>query len=101
MYFPHLVDGGKKTKLVKVFIEAGQQRNQACDIRGLNEGHGIMDIKWEDGFVIKTKYENGEVMIYANKEGLISLANIFNALAEDKVDAGTHIHLDQYNSLED
>lgn len=60
-----------------------------------------MDIKWKDGFVIETKYEDGTVMISANKEGLISLANIFNALAEDKVDAGTHIHLERYNSLED
>ncbi|MGX8704644.1 MAG: Imm32 family immunity protein [bacterium] len=35
----------------------------------------------------------------ANREGLLSLANQLSALAEEA--PGSHIHFDQYNSLED
>lgn len=58
-----------------------------------------MILKWQDGFVISTTADNGEIIISANKEGLLSLANHLAALAEEP--AGSHIHLDEYNSLED
>lgn len=54
---------------------------------------------WEDGFTIKVRGEEKEVVISANKEGLISLANQLNALANESI--GSHIHYDEYNSLED
>lgn len=58
-----------------------------------------MEIKWIDGFSIKTTAASNEVLICANKEGLLSLAEICKSLA--MCDVGTHIHLDEYNSLED
>ena len=58
-----------------------------------------MEIIWEDGFTIKVIGEEKKVVISANKEGLISLSNQLKALANESV--GSHIHYDEYNSLED
>ena len=58
-----------------------------------------MKFKWEDGFVIKVEVQNKDVVLSANKEGLRSLANHLQALAEEP--PGSHFHLDEYNSLED
>ena len=58
-----------------------------------------MDIRWEDGFRIRTSVKDGEIVITANREGLLSLAGIMTALAEGK--SGDHIHLDENNSLEE
>ena len=58
-----------------------------------------MELRWEDGFRISTSVQNGEIVITANREGLISLARNIEALAEQE--PGAHIHLDEYNSLED
>jgi hypothetical protein len=57
--------------------------------------------KWEDGFEIKAVTNNGVIIITANKEGLISLANHFLNLAQDEIPAGHHLHFDEYNSLEE
>ena len=54
---------------------------------------------WEDGFTIKVRGEEKEVVISANREGLLSLANQLKALADESV--GSHIHYDEYNSLEE
>ena len=58
-----------------------------------------MDIKWTDGFEIAVKSDGETAVIKANREGLLSLADIFTALAEEG--DGAHIHLDRYNSLEE
>ena len=58
-----------------------------------------MELRWEDGFRIRTSVQNGEIVITANREGLISLARNIEALAGQE--PGAHIHLDSYNSLED
>lgn len=58
-----------------------------------------MDLLWEDGFRIRVKIYNNEATISANREGLLSLANQLSVLAEEA--PGSHIHFDQYNSLED
>ena len=58
-----------------------------------------MQIRWEDGFTIKASVNSGEVTISANREGMRSLANMLLDLAESE--PGDHIHLDEYNSLED
>ena len=58
-----------------------------------------MEVTWTDGFRIRVHAENGEVVISANKEGLLSLAGIMKTLAEEE--AGAHIHLDEYSSLEE
>lgn len=56
-----------------------------------------MKIEWIDGFEIKAVIENGEIVISANKEGLLSLAKQLTALAEGV--PGDHIHYDKDNSL--
>lgn len=58
-----------------------------------------MEMIWEDGFTIKVRGEEKEVVISANREGLLSLANQLRALANESV--GSHIHYDEYNSLEE
>lgn len=58
-----------------------------------------MEIKWDDGFSIATAVNNGAITISANREGLTSLARLLQSLAD--APPGTHIHLDQYNSLDD
>ena len=58
-----------------------------------------MKVPWNDGFEIRVQIENNAVVISANQEGLLSLANQLAALAESE--PGSHIHYDEYNSLED
>ena len=58
-----------------------------------------MKVDWVEGFTIKTEATDGEFIISANKEGLMSLAKQLTALAEGV--PGDHIHYDEYNSLED
>ena len=58
-----------------------------------------MDITWEDGFLIGAHIQDGEVVVSANREGLVSLAGILMALAQEA--PGAHVHLDEYNALED
>lgn len=60
-----------------------------------------LQLCWSDGFMIKVASEKEEVVISANREGLISLANHLLNLAQTDVPSGTHIHLDENNSLED
>ena len=63
----------------------------------------ITEIKcnWENGFEIAVKIENGIITLSANREGLISLANHLINLAQEAVPSGCHIHLDEFNSLEE
>ena len=59
-----------------------------------------MDIEWVDGFTIRVRSDSdGTVVVSANREGLLSLARHFQALAEGV--PGDHIHYDEYNSLEE
>lgn len=58
-----------------------------------------MDLVWEEGFQIDVRVGNGTAEIRANREGLVSLANHLKALADEP--AGSHIHLDRWNALED
>ncbi len=57
-----------------------------------------MEITWEDDFQISVTAQNGTVTISANRSGLLSLAHIITALADEPV--GSHVHLDEYNALE-
>ena len=58
-----------------------------------------MKIEWVDEFSISVKNDDKEVTISANREGLLSLARHFQALAEGA--PGDHIHYDVHNSLEE
>ena len=55
-----------------------------------------MKIEWTDGFEIRVRTDGNEVLISANREGLLSLAG---QLAKEA--PGSHIHYDAYNSLEE
>lgn len=69
---------------------------------GTRVKNGMMiELKWKRGFKIKVEKNNNEVLISANKEGLISLANHLLTLSQDEIIEGAHIHLDEYNSLEE
>ncbi len=57
-----------------------------------------MDMDWKDGFTIDVRIDRGAAVIRANREGLLSLAAQFTALAEET--QGSHVHYDAYNSLE-
>ena len=64
------------------------------DIPKYDRGSGLQ-LCWSDDFTIKVTSENDEVVISANREG-----HLLN-LAQTDVPCGTHIHLDENNSLED
>ena len=53
----------------------------------------------EEGFTISVDTVENTVVIRANREGLLSLANHLVSLAEEV--PGSHIHLDEYNALEE
>lgn len=56
---------------------------------------------WINGFEIAVKVEHDRsVVLKANREGLLSLARVFEQLAADTT-RGAHIHLDRYNALND
>lgn len=59
-----------------------------------------MTFHWIDGFTVNVAIDGNSVVISANKEGLLSLANHLRTLAEEPT-PGAHFHLDEYNSLED
>ena len=58
-----------------------------------------MNIEWTDGSEIRVHIANGEAVISANREGLLSLAGQLKALAEEAL--GSHIHYDDGNSLDE
>ena len=58
-----------------------------------------MNIDWLEGSEIRVITYNGEIVISANKEGMLSLAKQLMTLADGV--PGDHIHYDENNSLED
>ena len=57
-----------------------------------------MKINWVNGSENRVNRDQNEVVISANREGLLSLAGQLTALAEGV--PGDHIHYDENNSLE-
>jgi hypothetical protein len=60
-----------------------------------------LDYQWRDGFIIEVTENKSEIVIAANKEGLISLAAQLLTLAQDNVPDGPHYHYDHFSCLED
>ena len=61
----------------------------------------VLRLRWENGFFIKCQLdEYGNVVLTANSEGLVSLARHLLTLAQNNVPEYTHLHLDEYDSLE-
>lgn len=58
-------------------------------------------MQWDDEFEVSVANEKGEVVIRANRAGMISLARTLLTLSGEDVPSGTHVHLDQYNTLND
>ena len=58
-----------------------------------------MIIEWKNGSRIDVQIDNGTAVISANEAGLLSLAAQLSALANEA--PGSHIHYDEYNSLEE
>ena len=59
----------------------------------------MTNLHWQPDSKITVHTDHDEVTISANKPGLLSLAHHLTALANGA--PGDHIHLDEYNSLED
>lgn len=59
-----------------------------------------MKFEWIDGFAIAVNITRDQVVIKANPEGLLSLANHLKTLANSKVEEA-HMHLDEFNCLEE
>lgn len=76
-----------------------EQGGQMSIMRSESHQEESMDIQWISGFEIRTGIDNGTIMIRANREGLLSLANQLITLAEEI--PGSHIHYDENNSLEE
>ena len=55
-------------------------------------------LEWTEGFEIRFEIMDGEGVLSANRQGLLSLADHLTKLAEEE--PGSHIHLDEHNSLE-
>ena len=72
----------------------------SLDIPDYSPETGVI-LNWEDDAQIKVSVENEEVLIEANSDGLVSLANHLLNLAQPAVPPGAHIHLDEYNALND
>lgn len=70
------------------------------DVSEYNVNTGLR-LCWCDGYSVKISTNDNEVIISANREGLVSLVNHLLNLAQKDVPCGSHIHLDEYNSLED
>ena len=58
-----------------------------------------MELHWQGNETIIVTNRVNEVLLSADRQGLRSLGNILLALAEEK--PGSHIHLDEYNSLDE
>jgi hypothetical protein len=70
------------------------------DIPSYSSEEGIK-LKWENNFEIAVSSNANEVVLTANKEGLISLANQLLTLAQSDIPSGRHIHYDEFNSLDE
>ena len=58
-----------------------------------------MKITWEEDACIRVQTDGKTAVLSANRAGLLSLAGIFTALADEP--PGSHLHLDAWNALED
>ena len=58
----------------------------------------MQSVRWEDGFAISVRLDGDAIILSANREGMLSLANIMRDMAGEA--PGSHVHLDVFNSLE-
>jgi hypothetical protein len=70
------------------------------NVPNYDRNFGLSD-SWTDGYEIKVTNENGEISIFANEEGLRSLATHLLALTGDDVPSGYHLHFSEDYGLEE
>lgn len=70
------------------------------DIPKYDPANGIR-YKWENGSEITVNIQEGRVVMSANKEGLLSMANHLLNLGQQEIPSGHHLHFDEHNSLEE
>ena len=58
----------------------------------LGGGRRSLYIRWENGFEISTTVREGEIAISANKEGMLSLANILADLEHTRLSLSEFIN---------
>jgi hypothetical protein len=61
------------------------------DIPDYDDKKGLPS-KWVGDFQIETSVDNNQIVIWANRDGLLSLANDLLILAQDNVPGGHHHH---------
>ena len=83
-----------------LFVYLWRRGNREKKLPKYSSSDGLI-LDWVNGFEIKSNVSEDGMVIKANKEGLLSLANHLTNLAQADVPLGTHIHLDSLNSLED
>ncbi len=83
-----------------LFVYLWRRGNREKKLPKYSSSDGLR-LDWVNGFEIKSNVSEDGMVIKANKEGLLSLANHLANLAQSDVPIGTHIHLDSLNSLED
>lgn len=72
----------------------------ALDVPEYSRDRGLQTT-WEPDHRITVKTHDGDIVIRANTAGLVSLARVCLALAQEAVPVGHHVHLDEHNSLEE
>ena len=70
------------------------------DVPNYDPWEGIR-ISWVDGYEIEAGLEDNGVTIWANKEGLLTLATQMLTLAQDGIPVGHHIHLTNDSGLDE
>jgi len=69
------------------------------EIPDFSPGEGV-ELEWETGFRIRVGADvDGGVRIAANSAGYRSLARLFLQMSQPEILSGSHIHLDDSNSL--
>ncbi len=58
-------------------------------------------LNWEGNFKIKVSDITGSILIEGNTDGVVPLENHLLNLSQSPVSTGTHLHLDEHNSLEE
>jgi hypothetical protein len=49
---------------------------------------------WDPGWEVRAVIKGGRIHVVANRAGLLSLGRLLLTLVDEKVDAGSHWHLD-------
>ncbi|MER7951323.1 hypothetical protein ABTY59_28400 [Streptomyces sp. NPDC096079] len=72
---------------------------QVIAVPDYRPGEGLR-FAWDEGFEIDVSVGRSEVLIKANRAGLISLARHLLTLAQEEVRSGMHVHLTADQEIE-